>query len=102
LLTINPDIIPPILLSMDDKAIYHNMMNKPNKPCQTSDSYSFTACISMKIGCRMQWDVWSSRDIPLCTTVEQILQFENEYDVLWDSKEDVLWDSKEDILLNDT
>jgi hypothetical protein len=35
--------------------------------------------ISRRIGCRMEWDSWSSRDIPTCSTVEQLLQFEKEY-----------------------
>ena len=54
------------------------------QPCESSESYSFTACIktslSRNIGCRLNWDSWSSRDIPVCTRVDQLLQFEAKYE----------------------
>jgi hypothetical protein len=71
--TTNPEIIPHIFLNMDDgqsqmislKTTYHHMMNKPQQPCESSESYSFTACIknsiSRIIGCRLEWDSWSSK-----------------------------------------
>ena len=89
--TTNPGTIPQIHLNMDDKqsqfiyftTTYHKMMDKPAKRCESSETYSFTACvknsISRRVGCRMQWDVWSSRDIPVCTRVEQLKIFEKEY-----------------------
>ena len=59
-------------------------MNKPEQPCESSESYSFTACIknsiSRMIGCRLEWDSWSTGDIPVCTAVEQLLKFEAEYE----------------------
>ena len=59
------------------------MMDKPEQRCESSESYSFTACIknsiSRRIGCRLKWDNWSSRDIPLCTETDQIRSFEHEY-----------------------
>jgi hypothetical protein len=58
------------------------MMDEPEKRCESSETYSFTACvknsISGKIGCRLEWDAWSQRDIPLCTRVEQLRRFEEE------------------------
>ena len=36
-----------------------------------------------RIGCRLEWDSWSSREIPLCTTVKQLERFNKEYDTLW-------------------
>ena len=90
--THNPDTVPRIQLIMDRsmtqlvyiKAIYHQMMDKPEHPCESSESYSFTACIknsiSRKIGCRLEWDSWSSRDIPVCARVDQLLQFEEKYE----------------------
>jgi hypothetical protein len=93
--TTNPGTIPYILLHVDDMksqdvfftTTYHNMMNKPEKRCESSETYRFTACvknsISRRVGCRMEWDVWSSRDIPVCTRVEQLERFDKEYFGLW-------------------
>jgi hypothetical protein len=73
------------------KAIYHQIMNKTEQPCESSESYSFTACIknsiSKRVGCRMEWDSWSARDIELCTRVEQLMQYEKEYQDFWDIDE---------------
>ena len=67
------------------------MMDKPNQPCESSESYSFTACIknsiSRRIGCRLEWDIWSSKDIPFCTKVDQLLRFEHEYNNVSDNWE---------------
>ena len=94
-LSSNSEVFPHIFLNMDDKqtqsvflkTTYHTMMNRPDQPCDSSESYSFTACIknsiSTKIGCRMEWDSWRSRDIPLCTTVEQLVSFDMEYSNHW-------------------
>ena len=93
--SLNPDAIPQIHLTLNSieqvwvyiRPVYHEMMDKPEKRCESSESYSFTACIknsiSRKIGCRLEWDSWSSRDIPVCTTVEQLKRFENENENLW-------------------
>ena len=68
--THNPDTVPRIQITMNIP---------PNE-----QSYSFTACvknsISRMIGCRLEWDSWSSRYIPVCATVEQLLKFETEYE----------------------
>ena len=89
LITVNPQTIPHILLSLDEQTtylvyldpIYQHMM--PTQRCESSESYSFTACIknslSIRIGCRLEWDAWSSKDIPECSTVDQLIKFEEEY-----------------------
>jgi hypothetical protein len=65
------------------KTTYQTMMDKPEQPCESSESYSFTACLknsfSKRIGCRLEWVAWSSRDIPLCTTMEQLEQINEEH-----------------------
>jgi hypothetical protein len=64
------------------KAIYHQMLDKAKQRGESSEFYSFTACvktnISRMIACRLKWDVWSSRDIPLCARVDQLLECEAE------------------------
>jgi hypothetical protein len=66
--------------SNDFKSIVQCVMHH----CESSESYSSTACIknsiSGRIGCRLEWDSWSSGDILLCTTVEQLERFEKEYE----------------------
>ena len=91
LLTMNPIKIPHILFSEAEPqelfvyltATYHKKMDKPKKHCESSESYSFTACIknsiSRRVGCRLEWDMWSSPDIPICNQMKQLLQFEKEY-----------------------
>ena len=91
----NPEVFPKIVLHIDDnqsqfiylKTTYQNMMNKPKQPCEPSISYSFTSCIknsiSRKIGCRLECDIWSSKDIPLCSTVTQLERFDTEYQKIW-------------------
>ena len=88
----NPDMMPHVLLNMPEyktiqayiRAVYQTKMDKEERRCETSEQYSFTACvknsISRGIGCRLAWDSWSSPDIPECTKVEQLLQFEEEYE----------------------
>ena len=90
--TINPDAIPHIWLTMDDfkaqfvyiKAVYHKSMDKPEQRCESSKSYSFTTCIknsiSRMVGCRLKRDGWSSRTIPVCKGIQQLLQFEQKYE----------------------
>ena len=87
----NPDTIPQVQINLGSienlyiivRPIYHHKMDKPGQPCESSESYSFTACtknsVSRKIGCRLEWDSWTSQDIPLCTTMDQIKSFEHEY-----------------------
>ena len=94
LYTVNPDTIPQVRISIDDskshyvyiKAIYHVLLDKLENPCQVSRSYSFTACIknslSRRIGCRLPWDSWSSPDIPECHNMDQLLQFEETYEMI--------------------
>ena len=89
--TINKDVIPHYLLRIEQqeyiwlliRPIIYNMMDKPDQRCEPSRSYSFTGCVknsvSRRVGCRMEWDSWSSEEIPVCSTRMQILQFEEEF-----------------------
>ena len=90
--TENPNTIPQIRVIIDDSkskffyinAIYHQFLNKPDHPCESSESYSFTACIknslSRRIGCRLPWDEWTSKIIPVCGNVDQLLQYDKVYE----------------------
>ena len=59
------------------------MIDKPTQSFELYESYNFTACIknslSKRVGCRLEWDAWTSKDIPKCSTVDQLLKFEMEY-----------------------
>ena len=86
----NPKAFPHILIDMFDTFIYqvylepvkHQMLTR----CEQDESYSFTACvrtsISRSVGCRLEWDTWSPGDIPVCSTVDQLLQSDKEYAAL--------------------
>jgi len=99
LFTVNPDTIPKISLTMEDgksqgiyiKAVYHKKMDKPNHSCVSAASYSFTGCVAdfvaKKVGCRLEFDSISSRDIPVCTNVNQLLRLEEEYLKTWDMRQ---------------
>jgi hypothetical protein len=89
---LNPFTIPQIRLVITEsksialyiEVIYHVFLNKPENPCESSQSYSFTACIknslSHRIGCRLPWDKWSSTAIPICTSSQQLTEFEDLYE----------------------
>ena len=66
--------------------VYHVNLDKPDYTCESSLSYSFTACIknslSRMVGCRLPWDVWSSHTLQICSTLAQLLQFEELYEEL--------------------
>ena len=92
--TNNPETVPQMRIVVDSAKtavayitpVYHVHLDKPGNPCQTSESYSFTACIknsiSGMIGCRLTWDSWSARTIPVCWTSEQLLLFEKMYEMI--------------------
>jgi hypothetical protein len=65
------------------RVISHVKMNVPDSPCDDSPSYSLTQCIrnhfSKEVGCRPQWDGWSSQDRTVCTTMEQLKELEKKF-----------------------
>ena len=58
-------------------------MNVPESPCDGSPSYSLTQCIrqhfSQEVGCRPQWDGWSSHGGPVYTKMEQLKELEKKF-----------------------
>ena len=93
--TFNPETIPKIEIMIEDsrsafiyvKAVYHHNMDRPEQHCIASESYSFSRCVADYVskiaGCRYELDIFSSRYLPVCRTVEQILQIEQEYLKTW-------------------
>ena len=87
----NQDVIPHYLLKMDHqecvfltlRPVNYHMMDKDDRQCHPSESYSFTKCVknsvSKLIGCRLPWDQWTSTDIEICSTKDQIRRFEEEF-----------------------
>ena len=61
----------------------YTRLHTPENPCQESNTYSFTACLrnylSAKVGCRLKWDTWSDPSWPLCSEVEQVFQYEDDF-----------------------
>ena len=55
--------------------VQHRKLNRPSAPCNTSPSYSFTACVkaalSGAVGCRLPWDGWTHPSLPICNSIDQ-------------------------------
>ena len=90
--TANPDVMPHILLTMDQvstklaylKPVYYQMMDKPDHRCQLASSYSFTNCVkaslSKHIGCGMPWDQqYHQGNLPNCTRMDQLFEYDKMY-----------------------
>ena len=61
------------------KSTKHLKMNKKDKSCNEDISYSFTMCvqesISMKVGCRMEWNLLGNTNLFACNTTDEIIIF---------------------------
>ena len=59
--------------------IKHKNLDVPSKRCNPDPTYSFTSCIkesfSAQVGCRLYWDSWTDRAIPLCQDITQYRSF---------------------------
>lgn len=58
----------------------HEKINRPDQPCEEREEYSLLTCVkrsqAREVGCRPDWDDWSSRDIPPCTDIGQLQRHE--------------------------
>ena len=74
-----PDVVPRNVLSLKPKAgvtwlslkaIRHETLNLPDRPCEPSQRYDFVECversITTKVGCLLPWWRFSVTGIPLC------------------------------------
>ena len=92
ILGLNPRTMPRIftvqtpnygtkLLYID--TIEHVKINLAASPCHDSEHYSITKCVakavSKKIGCRPEWESTSEESIEKCTTMDQLMQYEEEF-----------------------
>ena len=96
--TANPEIIPRVTVSLKDatelyifiKVVFTKRMNKPDDPCTSYESYSFTRCVadsvSARVGCRLELDSFSSEEFPICSSVKEILSIKEEYGKIWSMK----------------
>ena len=55
--------------------VQHNNLDLASKPCNPDPLYSFTGCIkntiSREVGCRLYWDRWSDKGLPVCDNLKQ-------------------------------
>ena len=55
--------------------VQHNNLDLASKPCNPAPLYSFTRCIkntiSREVGCRLYWDRWSDKGLPVCDDLKQ-------------------------------
>ena len=58
----------------------HHLLNRPEQPCEEAEDYDFLGCVKTNqakmLGCRPPWDIWSPPTIPLCQTMDQLLEYE--------------------------
>ena len=77
--TANPNIIPRSLLTLKEnagttnlyvKAIRHEKLNRPGKPCEPSPEYSFATCLEESavdtVGCQPPWSRFFTLGQSLC------------------------------------
>ena len=58
----------------------HHLLNRPEQPCEEGEDYDFLECVKTSqarmVGCRPPWDIWSPPTIPLCQSMDQLLEYE--------------------------
>ena len=58
----------------------HHLLNRPEQSCEEEEDYDFLGCVKASqarmVGCRPPWDSWSPPTIPLCQTMDQMLEYE--------------------------
>ena len=58
----------------------HHLLNRPEQPCEEEEDYDFLQCVKTSqarmVGCRPPWDIWSPPTLPLCQTMDQLLEYE--------------------------
>lgn len=69
----------------------HINLNKPHRPCEESPSYDFTICVKMSIarktGCKPSWDVFITKRMTTCSSLEQLENFEAFYEELYNMEQ---------------
>ena len=74
------------------KAIRHEELNKPDKPCEPSSEYNFSNCIERHIatgvGCQPYWSRFKIDGVPVCNNMQKTLEYSNSYWVRHKEDED--------------
>ena len=86
----SPDIIPRPVITLKPnagetyvylKAIRHEKLNQPQKPCNPSPDYDFTICLEKniitRVGCQPPWRRFIMEDIPLCDNLTLLTEYGN-------------------------
>ena len=89
--TANPNIVPRSMLTLKQKAgsvsiylkaIRHEKLNLPDKPCEPSLDYDFANCLERSVvasvGCQPRWRRFSMMKQPLCDTWHLLKQYGDE------------------------
>ena len=74
------DMEPGAYDYLEITATEHQRLNRPEQPCEEAEDYDFLGCVKTNqakmLGCRPPWDIWSPPTIPLCQTMDQLLEYE--------------------------
>ena len=79
--------------------IRHELLNRPNNPCEESPEYDFANCmyqsIMIKAGCQPPWRKISVSGLPLCDNYTLLSTFASEFERVGRMvREDVLENTK--------
>ena len=90
MITYNPSILPQFYIKIKKNSgkgylvlevVKHKKLNRAGSPCEESDSYHYADCIvkttAASVGCQTFWTDFDG--IPVCRTLEQIVNFSAEY-----------------------
>ena len=65
----------PKMIEVKFLAVEHRNLDTPSKRCNPDPAYSFSACVkeafSRDAGCRLKWDRWTDRALPICHHLKQ-------------------------------
>ena len=94
--TANPNIIPRSKLTIKEnagqiflffKAIRHEKLNKPDRPCEPSVDHNFAQCLEKsvvdKIGCQPPWRRFIVMEQPVCDNWTLLLRYGDEISNLY-------------------
>ena len=78
------------------KAIRHEKLNRPDKPCESSPEYNFASCLEKSViaraGCQPPWKRFTVDGQPTCDNMSLLNQFGEEYTTFYNMERHQLYE----------
>ena len=78
------------------KAIRHEKLNRPDKPCEPSPEYKLASCLEKSVvaraGCQPPWKRFTVDGQPTCDNVSLLNQFGEEYTTFYNMERHQLYE----------